>query len=442
MAIPQIKRRHVSYMMGTVAFVAVLSQFMGPTSPSDIRNLRSVEGDIIREAVPFEDLITQRELASSKGDCITLPTVHDTDPTIVSWAMNNMVRDAELAVGEEAEKPEVRKLGPGANYVVWDKSPGDGEVPEWFMDKPRASAWNATMALEDENIGLVRPIRWEMHEEGRVLEGDYVGFHNWIHKNYANLLMEHLPLMAWMDQEVVSPDTKFIVVDSPLMKQILSKLDPDFYEQRVVWIKPGELFHVTGDLMVAMPEKFPIRGLMPNLLTWLRKLHPEPTERSNIIYYSRHPDQIRNGRVMDVENEREVIDVIRHKMVQQLGRSADELIIFNGINELGEQMSFERQFEIFSRAQTIIGPQGGGLANLLWSAAHPTESCGDRTQVLEFFSTSSLYASFYGLPIDHHLLPFTQRSTLSTTYINLRDLKDGLDVLWHDKVPQTQSNVE
>ena len=434
---PQIRRRFTPYLLGSLALLVSLSQYVRPptynTFRRSLRFLRSNEGDIINRAMPFDDLFTQRELASSRGDCVTLPTIHDSDPAIIQWSLNNLLRDAEILVGEEADKPEVRRLGPGANYVVWDGKVGKGEAPEWLMDKPRASAWNATMALVDPNIGLVRPIRWELEGSGQVLEGDYVGFHNWINGNYAHLLMDHLPLLAWMDQEVVHKETKFIMIDLPVTKAVLSKLDPDFYEKRLVWIKPGELFHVTGTLTVAMPISFPTRGFMSNLVFWLRSLHPEPIVRDKIIFYSRNSEEVHHGRKMDPQNEAEAIAVIRHKMSQQLGRSGDELIVFNGLKENGEKISFEEQFELFSTAQTIIGPHGGGLANMVWSAAHPAMSCSHRTQVLEFFSTQTLYTSFHGLPVDHHVIYFTQKSTLATTFIDIRDLKDALDTLWHQK---------
>jgi len=139
---------------------------------------------------------------------------------------------------------------------------------------------------------------------------------------------------------------------------------------------------------------------------------------------------------MDRENEEKVIAVIRQKNFQQLGRSGDELIIFNGLKENGQKMSFEEHFELFSTSQTIIGPHGGGLANIVWSAVHPAMDCTYRTQILEFLSSQSLYSAFHGLPIDHHVIYFSQNFTSSTTLIDIQGLTVALDNLWEQKPPE------
>ena len=403
----------------------------GQDSPS--RELKAPFGKIIRTPKFFDDLESQEKAAFENGDCVTPPTVHYTIPGVSDSVVATLMAAADFHVGSQAEQPEVRQLGPGANYVVWDGVSGAGNAPEWMMHNGRASAWNNNEYLESEEINLVAPIRWEFEKPGIVMEGDYVGFHNWINGNYPHLLMDHLSMVAWLDQEVVSEDTKFIFVDMPITKHVMSKLDPEFFENRLVWIKPGELFHVTGTLTVAMPKKWPQEGFMGNLLQWLRRIHPEPVIKDKYIFYSRTSKEVYHGRKMNVEFEQSVIEIVRHKMKQQLGISGDELIIFNGLNEDGSQIPFDEQYDLFSRAKTIIGPHGGGMANMVWASVPRVESCSERVQVLEFMGSASFYGTFYGLPIDHHIIPFTARTSDQNQelFIDLRDLKDALDAMWH-----------
>jgi len=384
----------------------------------------------------FNDLLTQRKLAMSRLDCVSIPTIHDSDPFFIKLSLDQLLKDTENLVGDKAKKPEVRTLGPGANLVVWDSEVVSVESPELLFFKPLSSVWNSTMALVDSNIGLVEPFRWEGQTLGKVLNGDFVGLHVLFNGDYAHLLLYHLPLLAWIDQEVVQKDTKFIMIDLPVTKAVLLKLDRDFYENRLVWIKPGEVFHVTGTLTVAMPVSFPTTGFMSNLAFWLRSLNPEPVFKDKIIYFSQDFHKVFHGSKMDPENEEKAIAVIRQKISQQFGRSGDELIIFNGLKENGQKMSFDEQFELFSTSQTIIGPHGGGLANIVWSAVHPAMDCSHRTQILEFVSSRSIYSAFHGLPIDHHVIYFSQNSTSSTTLIDIRDLTDALDNLWQQKPPE------
>jgi len=423
------------------SFIPSDAPSMVPSKDSTISNrklhsIRFFKGDILLRSIPFDDLRSQRELSRSRFDCVSLPIIHNSDPHFINMRLKHLLEDTENLVGENAFKPEVRKLGPEANLVVWDSEVVSAESHELLMNKRLFSVWNSSMALVDSNFGLVEPSRWEAQSLGKVLDGDFVVFHIFSNGDYVHLLLYHLPLLAWMDQEVVEKDTKFILIDLPGTKAVMSKLDPDFYENRLVWINPGDAFHVTGTLTVAMPISFPTRGFMRNLVFWLRSLNPEPVFKDKIIYFSQNFQEVSHGRKMDPENEEKAIAVIRQKISQQLGRSGDELIIFNGLKENGQQISFEEQFDLFSTAQTIIGPHGGGLANIVWSAVHPSMGCSHRTQILEFLSSRSLYTSFHGLPIDHHVIYFSKQSTLSTTLIGIRDLTDALDTLWQQKPPK------
>lgn len=401
------------------------------------RQLRSLSGDVIRTARSFDDLETQRERADNNGDCVTLPVVHEENEEAANTVVEVLMARAQGSVGKDAQNPEVRQVGPnGANFVVWDDPIGKGTVPEYLLGKPRASAWNSTDILEDETIGLVRPIRSEYEKPTRILEGDYVGFHNWINGNYRHFVTDHLPMLAWLEQEVVPQDTKFLLLDLPVTRHVMSKLDPEFYENRLVWIEAGVLNHVTGSLTVAMPKYFPQGGFMENVLSWLRRIHPEPVVKDQIIFYSSTTDERLHGRhILDPVFEQMVIAVIRLKMIQYLGISGEQLVIFNGLDEEGNEMSFDRQYDLFSRAHTIIGPYGAGMVNMLWSAVYPAESCSKRTKVLEFIKDTSFYSTFHGLPIDHQVIPYKQPEIGASSpqlHIDFEHLKTSIDNLWRE----------
>ena len=59
----------------------------------------------------------------------------------------------------------------------------------------------------------------------------------------------------------------------------------------------------------------------------------------------------------------------------------EHLVVFDGTESLREQM------DLFQSANAVIGPHGGGLANLLFLL--PSGSCETRPKVLELITSSN-----------------------------------------------------
>ena len=122
----------------------------------------------------------------------------------------------------------------------------------------------------------------------------------------------------------------------------------------------------------------------------------------------------------------------------QYGRKEDDLVIFSGTDEDGNMLSIEDQFDIFSSADTAIGPHGSGLANIIWMDPR----CNAGTKVLEFasssHSTSIQGGSFWGyymlygsLPwIDYHYMYYMEGSDEKNMHLDLVVLEQTLNELW------------
>jgi len=120
--------------------------------------------------------------------------------------------------------------------------------------------------------------------------------------------------------------------------------------------------------------------------------------------------------------------------MKRFGRT-EELVLFNG------SMSFLDQIKLFHSATTVIGPHGGGLANILLMA--PSSSCGERPKVLEFITSAQTpqvqngdfnasYFTFYSTCpwVELHQILFTPPSNGTSTFINLDTLDEALDSLF------------
>lgn len=75
---------------------------------------------------------------------------------------------------------------------------------------------------------------------------------------------------------------------------------------------------------------------------------------------------------MEPQLEKDLIRIMRDTMTKH-GRNPEDLIIYNGKDENGNTLSVQKQFEIFSSADTAIGIHGSGLASTIWMdpGCHP-----------------------------------------------------------------------
>ena len=104
--------------------------------------------------------------------------------------------------------------------------------------------------------------------------------------------------------------------------------------------------------------------------------------KKKVIFYTRTGGTTRRLIYPPHEEEILILSLIRSKMVQY-GRNEEDLIIYSGTDENGNTLSIKEQFDIFSQADTAMGPHGSGLANIIWMDGR----CKSGTKVLEFASS-------------------------------------------------------
>ena len=280
----------------------------------------------------------------------------------------------------------------------------------------------------------------------------YVAFFSIRFAEYQHLLLDHLGYLAYL-RKVEPPSTKFILAETAnsngLQRKLLEDLDPEF-AARVHWITCGsvdtpqsiewEMSHCNqriqllggSSLKVVIPKSSTKHEALLELAReWIwSKLPPIPNQPRTVVYYKRSAN-VPNGRIMDPQQETQMLQILEHMLVR-FGRN-EKIVVFDG------SQTFKQQVQLFQSASLVIGPHGGGLANLLFSSMSTSSECNERTKVLEF-STSpitprvqfgTLNRSYYNLfstcPwLDYHHVWFTSESNEHTTYVDSIVVRNAL----------------
>jgi hypothetical protein len=222
-----------------------------------------------------------------------------------------------------------------------------------------------------------------------------------------SVVHDHLPTIAFLKQEAPD-DAMFLLIDTPVARNVLQFIDPDFFQNRVTWITMDKVYEIKGDLTVAVPVGIPIvRGCCGGfdpLRRWLATQHPFNPDKKIVLFYTRGgSEDNHHGRVVEANHEKEILEHIRQAMKKH--NRSEELVIFDG-QENGKTMSIAKQFQIFRSASTVIGPHGSGFGgNFAWTNPFPT-NCEERVKLLEFIpgqdsaSVQRMYASYVstGMP--------------------------------------------
>jgi len=274
--------------------------------------------------------------------------------------------------------------------------------------------------------------------------GEYVGYTGWFTGTcYGHFLTDQLPNIAYLRSQ--RPNAKFILMDTPMSRNVIQFLDPRFYDS-VIWTQKDQHVKIRGGTLsiykpdVALPTVMG-RNLFRYFWDWMKTTHSyyDPNQAPKVIYYTRHNPVVAGGRQIEVKLEARIIEVIKYKM-EQHGRT-EELYIYNGNDENGNTLSVEDQFFLFRSATTAIGPHGTGLVNAIWMNPFP-ETCSQRPQMLEFTPGpwsdvhGGLFNGHYttlgrGFPVlDYNMITYTAESTRDVVYINLDDLALALDRMW------------
>ena len=328
----------------------------------------------------------------------------------------------------------------------------------------RASTWNDTYVAEK---GWWIPPKLPLPLISKNLQGNYVTFHNYFSGNFGHFLHDQLPIIAWLITKV-SPMTKFLLLDHPLHREVLSTLDPKFLKERVEWIQLDDAVHIEGNLTFIIPGQnyfhdtpwgWVLKGtkLSKHLRRWVSVAPIEITSKRTIIYYKRRGSTPR--RIFNEVQEKKIVETIRRAM-QRHGRK-EQFVIFDG-KENGKKMSQKNQAKLFRSAQVAIGPHGSGLANVMWMQPSPNSN-NLRPQVLEFVtsprspkvqkgSKNGTYWFLFGsMPwLDYYHIRYKKESSEEpgkATYIDLPALEMALDAMWakpkniNNKIEKSTENL-
>jgi len=296
--------------------------------------------------------------------------------------------------------------------------------------------------LNDQEIKLTTVLNDPDVEEYIVYAGNSVGL-------YQHFLMDHIGYIAYF-RKTMGPKTKLIIPDgaSHVASQILTSLDPEFVQDKMVFLQCFSIHdcnhrlivdHPTATLKVVTPQSTARHSeLLQTAREWIKEVRPpNPNLPKKIIYYTRN--SLKDGmitsanghtRAMDISQELVIIRTIQ-RQIERFNHS-EELVIFDG------SLSFDKQVELFQSASMVIGAHGGGLANLIFSSLD-AKSCADRTKVLEFktnylcpdLQLGKHSTTFYDMFTkaawtEFHHIHYIPPSDGKTTYIDTEEFNSAL----------------
>jgi hypothetical protein len=361
-------------------------------------------------------------------------------------------------ITEKKRSKMLTTLQPDADFVFW----GGQERGVLEMS---AYDTEMTMVLEGETRnGFSGGVTWRFvspaeRDFGAIkkiveLEGnDYVVFIANNFSVFAHFFLDYLPYIAYLRKTMPST-TRFLLADARKhnTRARLEKLDPEF-AKRIDWIlcdKPRDCNQLVKVRNGSLTVLRPVSGTRHmNLLLmarqWILQSHPPKPESSThltVVYYTRHNASAGHGRAMVLHQERVMIKLIEQAL-RRYGRP-EELVVFDGTQ------SFDEQINIFQSANFVIGPHGGGLANLIFLL--PASTCEERPKVLEFITNSltpevqkgSMGKTYYNLYstcpwAEYHHVLYVPPSSEEVTFVNLHEFKDAINVMF---APPSDDNTE
>ena len=352
--------------------------------------------------------------------------------------------ECPVKIGVDRDYPTIEKITGNSNYAIWNGGPCVLQ-----------SAWNTEKIIH--GTGFVSPheikdnekrnflgarvdIPWKIYKTSDIktnpkkiteVDGKFIGFHTWWHNNYGHILHDNLPYLAWLVSNF-DEEYKIILLKGNVKQQIIKEISTKLYN-RILWVDIGEIVNINGELVVSIPDVFPtIMG--KNFMPYFKDLIGSASENSNkqddVIFYTRNGTT--NRRVLNLENENQVINLIKQKMKEF--NITGELKIFSGMDDNKNILPIRTQIEIFKNAHTVIGPHGSGLVNFVWSDL-------DIVKILEFVPSvecgsvqrpfNGYHNVFHGLDLDYNHILYTDDSTIHETKIQLKDLDDALSSIWN-----------
>ena len=285
----------------------------------------------------------------------------------------------------------------------------------------------------DKNFGEIR--------QTTFLYGDRVFFIGPRYDIFSHFLIDNVGYISYL-RDILPPEKRIILADGRMgsSRKQLEFLDAEF-AKRVDWIQCHSIINCNhlvkirdGNLSVLRPISSTRHAdLLLRARQWILEKNPpkdESLRSRTIIFYTRNVDNASHGRVVDLQQEREMIRIIKRVMMQN--NLKERLVVFDGTESLREQM------DLFQSANAVIGPHGGGLANLLFLL--PSGSGETRPKVLEFITSSNtpklhsgiIYKTFYHIFSScswaeyYHLNFVAPSSDSGGAFINMNDFYDAV----------------
>mmetsp|Transcript_48965 Transcript_48965/g.72803 ORF Transcript_48965/g.72803 Transcript_48965/m.72803 type:complete len:468 (+) Transcript_48965:56-1459(+) len=438
----------IPYKAKYLVLLAFLSFYVGKQTV--LYSSREVSNQVIRakpelNQVPTSKNKPRRNLSkentgfSSSLSCSMEPTLHDrrkNEANKVEYA--EMLRFTQHESNNIMSKEDLFQTMHGAYFSLH-------HIYEFDIEQ---SAWSrTTMADGGKYSGWTLPEISQGPQVATVLEGDYVVCISIFPGIYGHFISHHLPVMAYLRKSFPAT-TNFLFVDDweGHNQKRLEILDPEFAE-RVVWTHCAQSecegqYYVTGSLTIIRPQVMFLFAKAPFFdlaREWIFNSYPVKPHEKTVIYYKRTVSGTNHARIMDLEQEQEILDLIE----AYLENREEKLVIFDG-EEDGATMSLEHQIELFRSATTYIGPHGTGLANTFWSLQ--ADECDERPKILEFISGptttnvqwgkagNSYYREQGGTPwLEYHHIFYLPESSQTGLLVDMDDVNDAFVAMWGAK---------
>ena len=275
----------------------------------------------------------------------------------------------------------------------------------------------------------------------RFVSGPAVTFHSWRMSSFGHVVCDLLPMAFSVLGN--STNTQLILLHTTAVKAVFQTLAPALTNR--FYLTDWNLWTcVSGNLKVLLSGA-------ANPFDWHRALHlrrarakldaffPFAHPRRNaVVYCTRRSPTAKHGRRIPYSHSRDILTEVRNAMRSH--QRQEDFKLHTG------RKRFAVQMRLFYSATFVIGPHGSGITNILWmniGNRHPLPG------VLEFICTSlsvrvqdngacpwgnTQYWFLSGAQwVDYHHIGFAQNSSAHHSYINLTELRMGLDAMFFTK---------
>ncbi|CAE7226243.1 unnamed protein product [Symbiodinium sp. CCMP2456] len=160
-----------------------------------------------------------------------------------------------------------------------------------------------------------------------------------------------------------------------------------FTNETEVVCTQGRLSLLKAKTGIARPDSMRLLSLWRPLRSHIRRLKTSEA-MVRAIAYQREQDFVKHGRIIGQFRNQRLLFLVKEALKAH-GRRGD-VEVFDGKSG-GQPMTFEQQYRLFNSAFLAFGPQGTGLANILWMQ---NADCHRRPAVIEFICSADTMHSF------------------------------------------------